>query len=104
MSDSTFVFAVIAVAAALMLGVADPDASGIGGITYMLINLADRRMTVIDGTPPVPQAVEPARLKALEDENALTIEDCIRMISARKADRQEVRQYYQGLSYERRFQ
>lgn len=37
---------------------------------------------------------------ALEDENALTIEDCIRMISARKADRQEVRQYYQGLSYE----
>ena len=41
---------------------------------------------------------------ALEDENALTIEDCIRMISARKADRQEVRQYYQGLSYERRFQ
>jgi len=37
---------------------------------------------------------------ALEDENALTIEDCIRMISARKADHQEVRQYYQGLSYE----
>ena len=67
---------------------------------------------------------------ALEDENALTIEDrdhneqrfktlgmgpyakvlfvvhaerdedCIRIISARKADRQEVRQYYQGLSYE----
>ena len=67
---------------------------------------------------------------ALEDDNALTIEDrdhdeqrfktlgmgpytkvlfvvhaerskdCIRIISARKADRQEVRQYYQGLSYE----
>ena len=67
---------------------------------------------------------------ALEDENALTIEDrdhdeqrfktlgmgpyakvlfvvhvewssdCIRIISARKADSQEVRQYYQGLSYE----
>jgi len=65
---------------------------------------------------------------ALEDENALTIEDrdhdeqrfktlgmepyanvlfvvhaerdedCIRIISARKADRQEVKQYYQGLS------
>jgi uncharacterized DUF497 family protein len=64
---------------------------------------------------------------ALEDENALTIEDtdqgeqrfktlgvgpyarvlfvvhterhrdCIRIISARKADRKEVRQYYQGL-------
>ncbi len=64
---------------------------------------------------------------ALEDENALTIEvkdqdeqrfktlgmgpyarvlfvvhaerrrDCIRIISARKADRREVRQYYQGL-------
>jgi len=67
---------------------------------------------------------------ALEDENALTIEDrdhderrfktlgmgpyakvlfvihaeldkdCIRIISARKADRIEVRQYYQGLAYE----
>ena len=67
---------------------------------------------------------------ALEDENALTIEDhdyderrfktlgmgpyakvlfvvhaerdrdCIRIISARKADRNEVRQYYQDLSYE----
>ena len=67
---------------------------------------------------------------ALEDENALTIEDrdhdeqrfktlgmgpyskvlfvvhaelgedCIRIISARKADHHEVRQYYQGLSYE----
>jgi uncharacterized DUF497 family protein len=67
---------------------------------------------------------------ALEDENALTIEDrdhdeqrfktlgmgpyakmlfvihaerdqdCIRLISARKADRQEVKQYYQGLIYE----
>ncbi len=29
-----------AVAAALMLGVSDPDASGLGGITYMLIHLA----------------------------------------------------------------
>ena len=67
---------------------------------------------------------------ALEDVNALTIEDhdhdeqrfktlgigpyakvlfvvhaerdknCIRIISARKADRNETRQYYQGLSYE----
>jgi uncharacterized DUF497 family protein len=67
---------------------------------------------------------------AFEDENALTIEDhehderrfktlgmgpyakvlfvvhaerdrdCIRIISARKADRNEVRQYYQGLSNE----
>jgi len=65
---------------------------------------------------------------ALEDENALTVEDqghseqrfkslglgpglkvlfvvhtlrgedCIRIISARKADRSEVRQYYQGIS------
>ncbi len=67
---------------------------------------------------------------ALEDENALTIEDhdhseqrfktlgrdpflnilfvvhcersenCIRIISARKSDRKETEQYYQGLSYE----
>ena len=67
---------------------------------------------------------------ALEDENALTIEDrdqpeqrfktlglgpqlnvlfvvhaergenCIRIISARKADRSQIKQYYQGLSHE----
>ena len=67
---------------------------------------------------------------ALEDENALTIEDndaeeqrfktlgmgavlkvlfvvhaeqnedCIRIISARKADSKEVKQYYKGLNYE----
>ncbi len=67
---------------------------------------------------------------ALEDENALTIEDCdhperrfktlglgpeinilfvvhaehdeecIRIISARKADRRQTKQYYQGLNYE----
>jgi gamma-glutamyltranspeptidase/glutathione hydrolase len=54
-----------------MLGVADPDASGIGGITYMLIQLADRRMIVIDGTPPVPRKVDPARLLALEEAGQL---------------------------------
>jgi len=67
---------------------------------------------------------------ALEDENALTIEDkdheeqrfktlgmgpslnilyvihayreeeCLRIISARKADRNEIKQYYRGLDYE----
>jgi gamma-glutamyltranspeptidase/glutathione hydrolase len=56
-----------AVAAALMLGVADPDASGIGGMTYMVIHLAGRGTVVLDGTAPTPQRVNPARLKELKD-------------------------------------
>ncbi len=55
-----------AVAAALMLGVADPDASGLGGMTSMVIRLADGRVRVIDGSSPTPQAVDPSRLQKLE--------------------------------------
>ena len=43
-----------AVAAALVLGVADSDASGIGGMTYMLIRLAGGLTVAIDGTSRAP--------------------------------------------------
>ncbi|MCW8984178.1 MAG: gamma-glutamyltransferase, partial [Thermoanaerobaculales bacterium] len=54
-----------AVAAALMLGVADPDASGLGGMTSMVIRLADGRVRVIDGSSPTPREVDPSRLQKL---------------------------------------
>ena len=54
-----------AVAAALMLGVADPDASGLGGMTSMVIRLADGRVRVIDGSAPTPREVDPSRLQKL---------------------------------------
>jgi gamma-glutamyltranspeptidase/glutathione hydrolase len=60
-----------AVAAALMLGVADPDASGIGGMTSMVIHLADGRTFVINGTAPTPHAVNPDRLRVLEKADKL---------------------------------
>jgi gamma-glutamyltranspeptidase/glutathione hydrolase len=60
-----------AVAAAIMLGVSDPDASGIGGMTYMVIHLAGGRTTVLDGTAPTPFAVDPATLQALDEANDL---------------------------------
>ena len=60
-----------ALAAALMLGVSDPDASGLGGMTYMIIRLADGRTVAIDGTAPTPQAVDPSRLQELKDNDQL---------------------------------
>ena len=56
-----------AVAAALMLGVSDADASGLGGMTYMVIHLADGRTLVVDGTSPTPQGVKPERLRELKE-------------------------------------
>ena len=56
-----------AVAAALMLGVADPDASGLGGMTFMVIRLADGRTRAIDGSSPTPREVNPDRLQKLKD-------------------------------------
>ena len=56
-----------AVAAALMLGVADPDASGLGGMTYMVVRLADGRTVAIDGTAPTPRIVDAARLQELKN-------------------------------------
>jgi len=60
-----------AVAAALMLGVADPDASGIGGMTYMVIHLSGGSTLVIDGTAPTPSRVDPARLQELKEADKL---------------------------------
>ncbi len=54
-----------AIAAAFTLGVADVDASGLGGMTYAVIRLADGRSVAIDGTPPTPLAVDPERLRSL---------------------------------------
>jgi len=56
-----------AVAAALMLGVSDPDASGLGGMTHMVIHLADGRTLVLDGTAPTPLGVDPDRLQELKE-------------------------------------
>lgn len=54
-----------AIAAAFTLGVADLDASGLGGMTYIVIRLADGRSVAVDGSPPTPMAVDPRRLREL---------------------------------------
>ena len=58
-----------AVAAALMLGVSDPDASGLGGMTSMIIRLADGHTVVIDGAAPTPRGVDPTRLRPFEKDD-----------------------------------
>lgn len=60
-----------AVAAAMMLGVSDPDASGIGGITYMLIRLANGATIAIDGAAVAPLAVDNRRLQEMKEVDAL---------------------------------
>ncbi len=55
-----------AVAASLVLSVADSDASGIGGATYMLIKPAGRPAVVIDGTSITPAQVDVDRLRAVK--------------------------------------
>ena len=55
-----------AVAAALMLGVSDPDASGLGGMTSIVIRLANGRTVVIDGAAPTPRGVDPTRLQPFD--------------------------------------
>ena len=55
-----------AVVAALVLSVADPDASGIGGATYMVIKPAGRPAVVIDGTSLTPAQVDIARLREVK--------------------------------------
>jgi gamma-glutamyltranspeptidase/glutathione hydrolase len=60
-----------AVAAALTLGVADPDASGLGGMTLMVIHLATDKTLVIDGTSPTPLKVNPSRLRQLKETGPL---------------------------------
>jgi len=56
-----------AVAAAFALGVADPGGSGLGGMTYILISLANGRTTAIDGSAIVPLAADAATLLQLRN-------------------------------------
>jgi len=51
-----------AVAAAFALGVSDPGGSGLGGMTYILVSLADGRASAIDGSVTVPFAADASRL------------------------------------------
>ncbi len=60
-----------AVAAALMLGVADPDASGLGGMTHIVVRLENGRAVAIDGTAPTPRGVDPSLLQELKDNDQL---------------------------------
>jgi len=53
-----------AVTASLALGVADPDASGLGGSTYMIIRLANGRTVTIVGTATVPGQFDLVALRA----------------------------------------
>ena len=55
---------------AFQIVVADPGASGLGGITYVLISLADGREIAIDGSTPAPFAIDLTRLQTLRDEEA----------------------------------
>jgi gamma-glutamyltranspeptidase/glutathione hydrolase len=60
-----------AITASLTLGAADPDASGIGGMTYMVIHFANGQALAIDGTSPTPVVVDPDRLQELKLEGRL---------------------------------
>ena len=55
-----------AVAAAFVLGVADPGGSGLGGMTYILISLANGRAVAIDGSATSPMAADPSILLAIQ--------------------------------------
>lgn len=60
-----------AVATALALGVADPGGSGMGGMTYILVHMNDGRAVAIDGTAPVPIAINPVELEELRAQDRL---------------------------------
>ncbi len=59
-----------AVAVAFALGVADPGDSGLGGATYILVRMADGRSAAVDGSTPIPLAVDREKLTALLDKGA----------------------------------
>lgn len=55
-----------AVAAAFALGSADPSASGLAGMTYVLIRRADGTTTAIEGSALEPELIDRDRLRAVE--------------------------------------
>jgi len=55
-----------AVAGAFALGVSDPGGSGLGGMTYIVIALADGRSVAFDGTAHTPVSVDLAQLAELK--------------------------------------
>ncbi len=57
-----------AVATALALGVAEAEASGLGGHAWMLIHLANGRDVAIDGSGTLPAAMIPAEIQRLKDD------------------------------------
>jgi len=56
-----------AVAAALALSVVDSDASGIGGMTSMVIHLANGRTLAIDGTSHAPIAIDLEKFREFKE-------------------------------------
>jgi gamma-glutamyltranspeptidase/glutathione hydrolase len=56
-----------AVAAALMLGVVDSDASGIGGMTYIVLHLANGRTLALDGSAFAPLTIDFAKFRAFKE-------------------------------------
>jgi len=61
-----------AVTASLVLGVADSDASGLGGSTYLIIRLADGRAVTIGGTAPAPGQFDIEELQAAAEAGTTT--------------------------------
>ncbi len=56
-----------AVAAALALGVADADASGLGGATLALVHLADGPTIAVDGSSRTPSFLDLEKLKEMKE-------------------------------------
>jgi gamma-glutamyltranspeptidase/glutathione hydrolase len=56
-----------AVTAALVLGVVDSDASGIGGITSMVIRLSNGRIFAVDATSNAPVVIDIERFRRFKD-------------------------------------
>lgn len=55
-----------AIATTLAQSVADSDALGLGGMTYMVIHLSDGYTTAVDGTSPAPLVLDLEKLRILK--------------------------------------
>jgi len=56
-----------AVAAAFMMGVAESESSGIGGMTHIVIHLANGRTFAIDGTSNTPVVIDYENIRRLKE-------------------------------------